>query len=216
MQEIAPTMPLGPSPDEQFPISGVTRTGFLKPFITRPNIVVGDYTYYDDPRGPEHFEANVLYHFDFNRDRLVIGKYCSIAAEVRFIMNGGNHPTTWLTTFPFPIFGHGWEVAMPDTWPTRGDTIVGNDVWLGYAATIMPGVRIGDGAIVAAGSVVTRDVPPYAIVGGNPAVLIRYRFPDDVIGRLHTLRWWDWDPARIAMNVRALCSGDIDALEGAA
>lgn len=206
-------MPHGPSPDEPLPIPGVARTGFLRPFITRPNIVVGEYTYYDDPRGPGQFEANVLYHFDFNHDRLVIGKFCSIAAEVRFIMNGGNHPTTWLTTYPFPIFGHGWEAAMPDAWPVRGDTIVGNDVWFGYAAIIMPGVQIGDGAIVAAGSVVTRDVPPYAIVGGNPAAIIRYRFDDAIIARLCALRWWDWDPATITRNVRALCSGDLDALE---
>ena len=206
----------GPSPDDPYPIAGVTRTGFLKRFITRPNIVVGDYTYYDDPRGPEYFEANVLYHFEFNNDRLVIGKYCSIAAEVRFIMNGGNHPTDWLTTFPFPVFGHGWEAAMPDAWPARGDTVVGNDVWFGYAAMVMPGIRIGDGAIIAAGSVVTRDVPPYAIVGGNPAEIIRYRFDEATIARLCELKWWDWDPATVTRNAKALCRGDIDGLDGPA
>lgn len=158
-------MPDGPSPGTRYPISGVTRTAFLKPFVTRPNIVVGDYTYYDDPRGPERFEENVLYHFEFNHDRLVIGRYCSIAAEVRFIMNGGNHPTSWLTTYPFPIFGRGWEAAAPAAWPTKGDTMIGNDVWIGYGATIMPGVRIGDGAIVATAAVVTKDVPDYAVVG---------------------------------------------------
>lgn len=205
----------GPSPETRHPIPGVTRTGFLKPFITRPNILVGDYTYYDDPRGPEHFEANVLYHFDFNRDRLVIGKYCSIAAEVRFIMNGGNHPTTWLTTYPFPIFGEGWETAMPGSWPVRGDTVVGNDVWIGYGATIMPGVRIGDGAIIATAAVVTKDVPDYAIVGGNPASILRYRFDDAIIDRLLALRWWDWPPATVTKYVGALCSGDVSALEGA-
>jgi virginiamycin A acetyltransferase len=209
-------MPHGPSPETRYPIPGITRTGFLKPFITRPNIHVGDYTYYDDPRGPEHFEANVLYHFDFNHDRLEIGKYCSIAAEVRFIMNGGNHPTTWLTTYPFPIFGQGWESATPTAWPNRGDTVVGNDVWIGYGATIMPGIRIGDGAIVATASVVTKDVPPYAIVGGNPAGLLRYRFDEATIARLLALRWWDWDPARVARHVGALCGGDIAALEGVA
>jgi len=206
----------GPSPETRHPIPGITRTGFLKPFITRPNIVVGDYTYYDDPRGPEHFEANVLYHFDFNGDRLVIGKYCSIAAEVRFIMNGGNHPTTWLTTYPFPIFGHGWEAAAPPEWPNRGDTVVGNDVWIGYGATIMPGVHIGDGAIVATAAVVTKDVPAYAIVGGNPATVIRHRFDEATIARLLAVRWWDWDPATVTRYVGALCGGDVAVLEGAA
>ncbi|MFN8580653.1 MAG: CatB-related O-acetyltransferase [Gemmatimonadaceae bacterium] len=205
-------MPTGPSPDLRHPIPGVTRTGFLKAFITRPNIIVGDFTYYDDPRGPEAFEDNVLYHFEFNRDRLVIGKFCSIAADVKFIMNGGNHPTTWLTTYPFPIFGHGWESAMPASWPNRGDTVVGHDVWIGYGATIMPGVTIGDGAIVATASVVTRDVPPYAIVGGNPAAVVRYRFDEGTIARLQSLRWWDWDAATITENVAALCASDMNAL----
>jgi virginiamycin A acetyltransferase len=205
----------GPSPDTLHPIAGVQRTGFLKNFITRPNIEVGDYTYYDDPRGPSEFEANVLYHFEFNGDRLIIGKFCSIAAEVRFIMNGGNHPTSWLTTYPFPIFGQGWEAAMPPSWPTKGDTVVGHDVWLGYSALIMPGVRIGNGAIVATRSVVTKDVPSYAIVGGNPATVLRYRFDEPTIQRLESLAWWDWDAAKITRNVRALCDGDLDALERA-
>jgi virginiamycin A acetyltransferase len=205
-------MPHGPSPETRYPIPGITRTGFLRPFITRPNIVVGDYTYYDDPRGPEHFEAGVLYHFDFIGDRLVIGRYCSIAAEARFIMNGGNHPTTWLTTYPFPIFGHGWEVATPPDWPNRGDTVVGNDVWIGYGATIMPGVHIGDGAVVATAAVVTKDVPAYAIVGGNPATILRYRFDEATIARLLAMRWWDWDPATVARNVGVLCSGNVAAL----
>ena len=205
--------PQGPSPDAKHPISGVTRTGFLKPFVTRPNIIVGDYTYYDDPLGPAHFEDNVLYHFDFIGDRLIIGKYCSIATGVRFIMNGGNHAKTWLTTYPFPIFGEGWETAMPESWPVKGDTNVGNDVWIGYGAVIMPGVNVGNGAIIATASVVTKDVPPYAVVGGNPAVVLRYRFDSTTIQRLQKLRWWDWDPAKVTRNVKALCSGDIDALE---
>lgn len=212
LAEIGRLMSHGPSPDTRHPIPGVTRTAFLKPFITRPNIVVGDYTYYDDPRGPEQFEQNVLYHFEFNGDRLIIGKYCSIAADVRFIMNGGNHPTTWLTTYPFPIFGQGWEVAMPSSWPNRGDTVVGNDVWVGYGATIMPGVHIADGAIVATASVVTKDVPPYAIVGGNPATVLRYRFDEATIAKLLSLRWWNWDPEVVSRHVSALCSGNLQGL----
>ena len=205
----------GPSPALRHPLTAAPRLGFLRNFITRPNIVVGDYTYYDDPRGPERFEEQVLYHFDFIGDRLVIGKFCSIAAEATFVMNGGNHPTTWLTTYPFPIFGGGWEAAEPPAWPSRGDTVVGNDVWIGYRATVMPGVTIGDGAIVATASVVTRDVPPYAIVGGNPAAVIRYRFDDAAIARLLALRWWDWDAAKLTRNVRAICASDVDALERA-
>ena len=208
--------PVGPSPDERYPIPGVTRTGFLRPFITRSNIVVGEYTYYDDPRGPEQFEANVLYHFDFIGDRLIIGKYCSIAAEVRFLMNGGNHPTNWLTTYPFPIFGAGWEAAMPEQWPSKGDTTIGHDVWIGYGAVIMPGVTIGNGAIIATAAIVTKDVPPYAIVGGNPAALLRYRLEADAIERLQRLAWWDWPAEKVTRNVKAICAGDLDALERAA
>jgi virginiamycin A acetyltransferase len=208
-------MRTGPSPDTRHPIAGVTRTGFLKPFITRPNIVVGDYTYYDDPDGPERFESNVLYHFDFIGDRLVIGKFCSIGAGTKFIMNGGNHHTAWLTTYPFPIFRHGWESAMPESWPNKGDTVVGNDVWFGHDALVMPGVTIGDGAIVATRAVVTRDVPPYAIVGGNPATVLRHRFDEATIARLLAVRWWDWDAAKITRNVRAICGSEVAALETA-
>jgi virginiamycin A acetyltransferase len=205
----------GPSPDTPFPIAGVQRLGFLKNFITRPTIIVGDYTYYDDPRGPAHFEEHVLYHFDFIGDRLIIGKYCSIAAETTFIMNGGNHMTSWLTTYPFPVFGHGWEAVEQPQWPFRGDTQVGNDVWLGYRATIMPGVTIGDGAIVATAAVVTRDVPPYAIVGGNPAALIRSRFDPPTVERLQAIAWWDWHPEKVTRNLRLICGGDVEALERA-
>jgi virginiamycin A acetyltransferase len=208
-------MTSGPSPDTRHPIAGVTRTGFLRPFITRPNIVVGDYTYYDDPGGPGCFEANVLYHFDFVGDRLVIGKFCSIGAGTKFVMNGGNHHTTWMTTYPFPIFGHGWEAAMPASWPNKGDTVVGNDVWFGHDALVMPGITIGDGAIVATRAVVTKDVPPYAIVGGNPATVLRYRFDVPTIARLLAVRWWDWDVAKITRNVRAICGSEVAALETA-
>lgn len=196
-------------------MEGADRLGFLKNFITRPTIEVGDYTYYDDPRGVERFEENVLYHFDFIGDRLVIGRFCSIAAETRFIMNGGNHATDWFTTYPFPVFGHGWEEAAPEAWPHRGDTMVGHDVWIGWGATIMPGVTIGHGAIIATRSVVTRDVEPFAVVGGNPAERIRYRFDEETRARLLEIAWWDWEPDRISRNLGAICSGDLAALERA-
>ncbi len=205
----------GPSPSLRHPIEGADRLGFLKNFITRPTIEVGDYTYYDDPKGPEQFERNVLYHFDFIGDRLIIGRFCSIAAETRFIMNGGNHATTWFTTFPFPIFGEGWEVAAPESWPYKGDTVVGHDVWIGYGATIMPGVEIGHGAIVATGSVVTRDVEPFTIVAGNPAQVVRYRFDEQVRAALLEIAWWDWDADKITRNMKAICSGDLEALRAA-
>ena len=148
-------------------------------------------------------------------DRLVIGRFCSIAAETRFIMNGGNHATDWFTTYPFPVFGQGWEVAAPESWPNRGDTVVGHDVWIGYGATIMPGVHIGDGAIIASKSVVTRDVDPFAIVGGNPADLIRYRFDEKTRQSLGRIAWWDWDAAKITRNVQSICAGDLEALRTA-
>jgi virginiamycin A acetyltransferase len=205
----------GPSPATRHPIAGAQRVGFLKNFVTRPNIVVGDFTYYDDPRGVERFEDNVLYHFDFIGDRLVIGRFCSIAAGTTFIMNGGSHPTDWITTYPFPVFGEGWEAGEPPSWPSKGDTVVGHDVWLGYRSTVLPGVEIGHGAIVAAESVVTKDVEPFAIVAGNPARTIRFRFDEQACQELLEISWWDWETEKITRNVAALCSGDLAALRNA-
>lgn len=206
-------MPQGPSPGTRHPITGAERVAFLKNFTTRPNIEVGDYTYYDDPAGAERFEENVLYHFDFIGDRLIIGQFCSIAAEVRFLMNGGNHHVATMSSYPFSIFGNGWEAAAPESWPYKGDTRVGNDVWIGCGATILPGVTIGDGAVIGSLSVVASDVPPYAIVGGNPARVIRHRFDDATIARLLELRWWDWEIERITRKVRAIAGTDLAALE---
>lgn len=205
----------GPSPSDRNPIRGAERLGFLKNFITRPNIEVGDYTYYDDPKGPQQFEKNVLYHFDFVGDRLVIGRFTSIAAETRFIMNGGNHASDWFTTYPFPVFGKGWEKASPESWPYKGDTVIGHDVWMGYGVTIMPGVQVGHGAIVATASVVTKNVEPFAIVGGNPAKPIRHRFDAPTRDALLSIAWWDWDAERITRNVEAICSNDLEALQAA-
>ncbi|NEP83937.1 MAG: CatB-related O-acetyltransferase [Okeania sp. SIO3B3] len=206
----------GPSPDTVYPMPAHKRLVYLKNIVTNPSIVVGDYTYYDDFEDPTRFEDNVLYNFDFEDDKLVIGKFCSIASGVKFILNGGNHRTDWLTTYPFPVFGDGWEKAMPDSFPNKGDIVIGNDVWLGYNATIMPGITVGDGAIVATQAVVTRDVPPYAIVGGNPADIIRKRFDDPTIERLLKIQWWNWDIEHITAHLSAICSGSIDLLEAAA
>ena len=206
----------GPDPNARYPMGEQAGMVFLKNVITRPTIAVGDYTYYHDFDSPEDFETKcVLYHFEFIGDRLEIGKFCSIAAGVKFIMNGGNHRTDWFTNFPFPVFGNGWQSAMPDDWPNKGDTIVGNDVWIGHGAMIMPGVKIGEGAIIATASVVTKDVAPYTVVGGNPAAEIRKRFDGATIDALLELRWWDWPIEKISRNVTAICGGDIVALQSA-
>lgn len=205
----------GPSPHARYPLTNQTRLVYLKNIVKNPNIIVGDYTYYDDFDNPENFERNVLYHFDFIGDQLIIGKFCSIASDVKFIMNGGNHRTDWLTNYPFPIFGLGWEAASPDEWPNKGDTLIGNDVWIGYSATIMPGIRIGDGAIIATKSVVTRDIEAYTVVGGNPAIEIRKRFEPSIIQELLLIRWWEWDIEKITRNLKAICGADINALRGA-
>ena len=208
-------MSYGPSPNTKHPITGQSRLVYLKNILTNPNIIVGDYTYYDDFENPENFERNVLYHFDFIGDKLIIGKFCSIASDVKFIMNGGNHRTDWFTNYPFPVFGHGWESAMPSEWPYKGDTVLGNDVWIGYGATLMPGVQIGDGAIIASQTVVTKSVVPYSVVGGNPAKEIRKRFDEDTIEALLAIQWWNWDSEKITRNLKAICGSDIEALRRA-
>ncbi|EGJ50831.1 CatB-related O-acetyltransferase [Desulfocurvibacter africanus] len=204
----------GPNPETPYPMHGVKRLCFLKNFITRPNILVGDYTYYDDPDGPENFERNVLYHFDFLGDRLIIGKFCAIAAGAKFIMNGGNHFMAGFTTYPFTLFGDGWDTALPKLpdFPFRGDTVVGNDVWLGYDCLLMPGVKIGHGAVVASRSVVTKDVPPYAIVAGNPARVVRTRFDEQTIELLLQIAWWDWPPDKITRHIADLYGNDPERL----
>ncbi len=204
----------GPDKDCKFPIAHYDRLCFLKNIVKNPNIIVGDYTYYDDFVNVENFEKNVKYHFDFIGDRLIIGKFCMIASDVKFIMNGANHLTNALTTYPFEIFGHGWEHAMEGKkYPQKGDIIIGNDVWIGYNATIMAGVNVGDGAIIATNSTVIKDVPPYTIVGGNPAVVIKKRFPEDMIKRLLELRWWDWDIEKITKNIQHLVGLNLEMLE---
>ncbi|WP_375605782.1 CatB-related O-acetyltransferase [Flavobacterium davisii] len=207
-------MPNIPNKDNPFPLNGYNKLCFLKNIIKNPNIIVGDYTYYDDFDDVENFEKNVKYHFDFTGDKLIIGKFCMIASGVKFIMNGANHLTEAISAYPFAIFGHDWQHAMEGkSYPTKGDTIIGNDVWIGHNATIMAGVKIGDGAIIATNATVTKDVPPYSIVGGNPSQLIRKRFSEEKIQELLHLAWWDWDIEKITANVQLLTSNKIEKLK---
>ena len=210
----------GPNPNIKHPIPLHTRVGFLKALVAQPNIEIGDFTYYDDPDGPDKFvEKCVLHHYPFIGDRLVFGKFCAIAEGARFIMNGANHAMSGFSTYPFNIFGHGWEEGFDvKTWEAenRGDTIIGNDVWIGMEAVILPGVTIGDGAIVAAKSVVTHDVPPYSIFAGNPARIVKMRFDELTARRLRKVAWWDWPVEKISRNLDAIRGTDISALEAAA
>lgn len=205
-----------PDKNEKFPLPNYDRLCFLKNIVKNPNIIVGDYTYYDDFENVENFEKNVKYLFDFTGDKLIIGKFCMIASDVTFIMNGANHLSESISTYPFAIFGHDWANAMKGkTYPYKGDTIIGNDVWIGYGATVMAGVKIGDGAIIATKSVVTKDVEPYSIVGGNPAKTIRPRFPEQIIKELLEIRWWDWPIEKITKHVQRLTSNDIEKIRSA-
>lgn len=207
-------MSVYPNPNILYPIEGVTRTVYLKNIITNPQITVGDYTYYDDPEDVHNFEKNVLYLFDFIGDKLIIGKFCQIATGVRFIMNGANHAMQGFSTYPFKVFGGNWA-HNPMQVESKGDTIVGNDVWIGNHATIMPGIKIGDGAIIGTGSLVTKDVEPYTIVGGNPAKEIRKRFDKETIQWLLTLQWWDWDVQKITDSLETITGNQIKERKGA-
>jgi virginiamycin A acetyltransferase len=211
-------MHYGPDPKALYPMKDYRKLIFLKNIITRKNIEVGDYTYYDDVDDPLSFENNVLYHFDMLGDKLIIGKFCAIASGVKFIMNGANHQIAPISTFPFAIFEQGWEkinegVDLTQKYPNKGDTVIGNDVWLGYESLIMPGVKIGHGAVIASKSVVVKDVPDYAIVGGNPAQLIRKRFDDETIKRLLHIAWWEWPADKITEHLKLINSTNVDALE---
>ena len=201
-----------------YPRTGDDQTVYLNQVITNPNIIVGDYTMYNDfVNDPTEFEKNnVLYHYPINGDRLIIGKFCSIACGAKFLFNSANHSLTSLSTYPFPIFFEEWgleRAQVTRAWDHKGDIVIGNDVWIGYEAVILAGVTVGDGAIIGTRAVVTKDVPPYTIVGGVPAKPIRKRFPDDTIASLLALRWWDWPEERIAAHLDAIQSGQIDQIK---
>ncbi len=206
---------IGPDPQEKHPMRGFPQICYIKNTVHNPQIEIGDYTYYDDPKDSENFERNVLYLYPFINDKLIIGKFCAIATGVKFIMNGANHKISGFSTYPFQIFGNGWERVTPrsEEFPQKGDTVVGHDVWLGYQSMVMPGVRIGSGAIIATQSLVVKDVEPYTIVGGNPARCLKQRFDQNTIDELLTIAWWDWDREKISRNLEAIVSTDINTLK---
>ena len=201
-----------------YPRTGDSQTVYLKSVVTDPAIDVGEYTMYNDfVHDPRDFQKNnVLYHYPVNGDRLKIGKFCSIACGAKFLFTSANHALGSLSTYPFPIFFEEWGLDAKDirqAWDKRGDIVIGNDVWIGFEAVILSGVTVGDGAIIGSRAVVTKDVPPYTIVGGAPARPIRRRFEDAVIEKLEALRWWDWDEEAIRCAIPAIQSGDLAALE---
>ena len=195
-----------PNPNTIFPLPNINTLTFVKPTIKNPNIVVGDFTYFADT----DFEKHVTHHYDFIGDKLIIGKFCQIGAGVEFVMNGANHQMNAVSTYPFYIFGS-WDQSAPskEDLPLKGDTVVGNDVWIGQNSTILPGVHIGDGAIIGLNSVVTRDVPPYTIVAGNSAKAVRKRFDDELIDLLLKLKWWDKSIEEINALIPLLSCSDL-------
>ena len=209
----------GPSPDTLQPFNGERHTVFLKNVITRPTIEVGDFTYYNDVDNPADFEnRNVRYHFDVVGDRLKIGRFCALAQGTTFIMNGANHALTGFSTYPFHIFGPDWEEGFEKETifdHLRGDTVVEHDVWFGTNSTVMPGVTVCSGAVIGAHAVVASDVPPFAIVVGNPARVIKLRFDEATIERLLEIAWWNWPAEKVTRHLNAIRGADIAALEAA-
>lgn len=208
---------LGPDRNKLYPNENIKTVCYISNLPKRANVEIGHYTYYSDNKNsPEKFYDYIEHHYDFLGDKLIIGKFCAIAEGIKFIMNGANHRMDGFTTYPFYIFGDGWEKVTPriEQLPFKGDTVIGNDVWIGQNVTIMPGVKIGDGAIIAANSTVVKDVEPYIIVGGNPAKTIKKRFSDDKIELLLRIQWWNWDEKKIFENLEELATtDDIEVLK---
>lgn len=202
-----------------YPRTGDTQIVYLKNVIENPNIEVGDFTIYNDfINDPRDFQKNnVLYHYPVNKDRLIIGKFCSIACGARFLMNSANHTLHSLSTYTFPLFDEEWNRGMKPTesWDNKGDIVIGNDVWIGFEAVVLAGVTIGDGAIIGTHAIVTKDIPPYTIVGGIPARPIRKRFSDEDIASLLALGWWNWPAEKISASLKDIQSGNIESLKKA-
>lgn len=200
---------IGPDKKKLYPNENIKTVCYISNLPERPNVQIGEYTYYsDNKKSPEKFYDNIEHHYEFLGDKLIIGRFCAIAEGVKFIMNGANHRMDGITTYPFNIFSGGWEKVTPTVGqlPFKGDTIIGNDVWIGQNVTVMPGVKIGDGAIIAANSTVVKNIEPYSIYGGNPAQFIRKRFSDEIIKILLELQWWNWDEEKIFRNLEKLTS----------
>lgn len=210
---VPPGLP-APDPTVLHPVAGQDRVVFLQPLVRHPSVEVGEYTYYDHPERAEQFETDAVL-YAFGPERLVIGRFCAIAAGVRFLMGGANHADLGPSTYPFGIFGPPWDHTMDLVMsaPSRGDTVVGHDVWFGYEAIVLPGVSIGDGAVIAAASVVSADVPPYAIVAGNPARVVRRRYEDADVERLLRAAWWDWPIEAVTEHARTIMAGTPQELE---
>lgn len=204
--------------DKIYPRSGDKEIVYLKAVVNNPNITIGDYTIYNDfVNDPVDFEKNnVLYHYPINNDRLIIGKFCSIACGAKFMFTSGNHRMSSSSNYTFPVFFEEWDLPVSEitsAWDNKGDIVIGNDVWIGYEAVIMPGVHIGDGAVIGTRAVVTKDVAQYTIVGGVPAKQIRKKFDDDTIYKLESLKWWDLPYDQVKQLIPAIKSGDIQLLE---
>ena len=202
---------------QTYPRTNDFQTIYLNTVIKKPNIIVGDYTIYNDfVNDPTLFEKNnVLYHYPINKDRLIIGKFCSIACGSKFLFNSANHTLKSLANYTFPLFFEEWGLDKKDVasaWDNKGDITIGNDVWIGYEAVIMSGVHIGDGAIIASRAVVTKDVPPYTIVGGTPARKIRMRFEAETIAKLQQIQWWNWPVEKIRQSLPYIMNGTVDRL----
>lgn len=195
-----------PDPMAVHPIAGYNKEIYVKPTLKNPNIVVGDFTYIAD----SEFESHVTHLYPWNNDKLIIGKFCQIAAGVEFVMNGANHQMNAVSTFPFYTLA-GWDMKAPAPadMPLKGDTIIGNDVWIGQNVTILPGVHIGDGAIIGASSVVGSNVEPYTIVAGNPVQFIRKRFDEELTNLMLEWRWWDKPIEEINSLIPVLTSSDL-------
>jgi virginiamycin A acetyltransferase len=207
-----------PNPEKIYPRSNDKQTVYLKNVITRENIKVEDFTIYNDfQHDPRDFEANnVLYQYPINNDKLFIGKFCSIACGAKFLFNSGNHTQKSLSNYTFPIFYEEWGLDIKnirDAWDNKGDIIIGNDVWIGYEAVVLSGVKIGDGAIIGTRALVTKDVPPYTVVGGVPAKVLKKRFSDTVIEKLLAFQWWNWPYEKIQQNIQYIQTGDIEKLK---
>lgn len=205
-----------PNPNDKHPNPNLPIITYIKNAVDNPNIIVGDYSYYYGEDENDEFANHITHHYDFIGDKLIIGKFCSIAKGVEFIMNGANHRMSCISTYPFYIMGGDWGSALKphsDELPLKGDTVIGNDVWIGQNVTILPGVHIGDGAIIGANSVVSKDVPAYAIAAGNPCRVKKYRFAEEDIQILEEVKWWDWNIEKIEANHEIIDSDDVKALK---